>query len=313
MKKPSKKSSLSPKQKPSDDQPLLEEVFDLDLLLKAEHEHDVKAQAKAVKKWDDSIAYPDLSDQVRPRFVTTGQALSRQLSPESRDSLFPGSILDELHAESRNTLNEHELRQRENLRMRARLDASFRRIFAFLDELTRQLNILQPAIPRVYQLYEHEFKDLVWQKGRVDYQSTSLYDATAGLESVTLTYRLASKGSPFCLERESCFVDSMYQRLFDHGLSLEVEKIHNARGVMQRARFRIQPEIRTQVRWRGNPEDGRMRCETHNLERFGRLTWLLPAEAPMNMSFLDEFGRLVLGREHDFPFILNRTQHGANG
>ncbi|MCL2022560.1 MAG: hypothetical protein FWG81_11005 [Betaproteobacteria bacterium] len=291
----------------SDDESLLEEVCDLDLIFREEYSHDVQVQARSLKKWNDQLVYPSLSDQVVPRFVTAGQARSRQLSPESRHSFFSSSILDDLHAQSDAILSEQERQQQEILRMKAQFDASFRRLFAFLDELTRQLNILKPAIPRVYQLTgEHEFKNLVWQEGRVDYRSDNLA-ATAELESVTLTYRLASEDPPLYLERESDFVDSLYRRLFDHGLQVDIEKRYDERRALKKARFTVQPEIKTQVRWLGNPEDGRLRCETNNLERFGRLTWLLPADAPMDMRFLDEFGRLILGQEHDFPYILNRT------
>lgn len=309
-----KKSSAPPKQKASGDEALLEEVCDLDLIFKEEYSHDLKVQADALRKWDDTLKYPTLSEEVVPRFVTPGQARSRMLAPESKQSLFSGSILDDLEAQSRSILNEQERGQEETLRMKAQLDASLRRLFAFLEQLTRQLNILKPAIPRAYPLTRDlEFKNLVWQEGRVDYRSASLNTATAELESVLFSYRLASKEPPLCLELASDFVESFHQRVFDYGLPVTLDKFLDEQRRLQRARFTIQPEIRTQVRWRGNLEDGRLRCETHNLERFGRLTWLLPADAPMNMRFLDEFGRLVLGQEHDFPYILKRSCGAAHG
>jgi len=289
---------------------LLEEVCDLDTLLKEEFAHDTKVQANANKKWDDTLAYPSLNEQAGPRFVTAGQARSGQLAPESATahSLFSGTILDSLYAQTEKTLSEQEQKKQEGLRVQAQLDASLRRIFAFLNELVQQLNILKPAIPRVYPLADQqEFKNLVWQSGHVDYRSTSLHTATAELESVTLTYRLASDDPPLCLERRSESAEILQKKLFDLNLSAEVKKtFYDNRSILEKALFMIRPEIKTQVRWLGNPEDGRLRCETNNLERFGRLTWLLPVEAPMDIRFLNEFGHLLMGQKHDFPNILNR-------
>jgi len=310
-----KKTTPPEPQNSSGEESLLEEVCDLDELLRAEYEHDTEVQAKALKKWDETLSYPTLNDQPAPRFVTAGQALSKQLFPESKHTLFPGSILESLQAQSQVVLSEQEQQQQEAALRKVRLDASLRRVFPFLEELVRHLNTLKPEIPRAYSLTkELEIKNLVWQEGRVDYQSSTLHTSTAELESVTLTYRLASQGDPLCVELESSFVESFHRKLFDLGLLVEVKNILDERRVLQRAKFTIQPEIRTQVRWRGNPEDGRLRCETNNLERFGRLTWLFSPDAPMDTRFLNEFGRLILGQEHDFPYILNReSKRDSNG
>ncbi|MDR0233528.1 MAG: hypothetical protein LBI31_01775 [Zoogloeaceae bacterium] len=302
-------SSMTQKQDSPDEKPLLEEICDLDTLFREEHKHDAEVQAKALRKWDDTLAYPDLNDQFVPRIATKGQTRSGQLSPESRPARFSSSVLDSLQAQSRTLLSEQERQRQEAARMSADLDASLRRIFPFLDELTRQLNILKPPISRAYPLvHGHEFKNLVWQTGRVDYRSASLHTSTAEMESVTLTYRLASEEPPLCLERERGSADSFHQRLFDCGLLFTSDKIFSEGKALLGTRFMIKPEIKVHVVWRCNPEDGRLRCEAHNLERLGRQTWLLPVDAPMDARLLDEFGRLVLGQKHDFPYILNRTQ-----
>jgi hypothetical protein len=307
VKKKSPVPSALPEQDLPGEEPLLEEVCDLDALFRAEYEHGVNEQIKAVEKRGGQLQFPDLNVQTKPRFVTQRQARSSVLFPEAGHSLFPGSILDELQAKSQRVLSENEQQQQEALREQARLDASLRRIFAFLDELTRQLNILKPVISRIYTLArELEFKDLAWQEGRVDYQSMNLHAENAALESVTMTYRLASAESAISLERESDFVAPLQRRLFDYGVLFDVKKVYNDRRILQRAWFTIQPEVKPRVCWRINSADGKLRCETHNLERFGRVTWLLPVEAPMDIRFLDEFGRLVLGQEHDFPYILGK-------
>ncbi|MDR1848708.1 MAG: hypothetical protein LBQ75_01565, partial [Zoogloeaceae bacterium] len=213
------------------------------------------------------------------------------------------------------TLSEREQKKQVALQMQARLDASFRRIFAFLNELVQQLNILKPVIPRVFPLAEGQaFRNLTWQNGNVDYRSTTIHTATAEMESVTLTYRLASETTqPLCLERGSESAESFQKKLFDLGLTVDVKKVfHENRGVLEKLQFIIHQEIKTHVRWVGNPEDGRLRCESNNLERLGRLTWLLPPEAPMDMRFLNEFGRLLMGQKHDFPHVLNRPANPAD-
>ena len=72
------------------------------------------------------------------------------------------------------------------------VNEGLQRVFEYLNELVTQLNVLYPVISREYTLFGViEFKDLVWQRGFVDYRTNSnkMGDA-AVLESVNFSFKI---------------------------------------------------------------------------------------------------------------------------
>ena len=69
--------------------------------------------------------------------------------------------------------------------------------------------------------------------------------------------------------------------------------------------FTVTDEISVQVVWRADFENRQVIVESRNLERFGFASCRVPAEA-IGPELLDEFGRLVLGKENNFRSFLVR-------
>ena len=64
-------------------------------------------------------------------------------------------------------------------------------------------------------------------------------------------------------------------------------------------------EVSVLIVWRADFEKGEIVVESRNLERLGFVTFILRPEA-IGPTLLDEFGRLVLGRDNRFRSCLAR-------
>jgi hypothetical protein len=284
---------------------LLEEVVDLETAARAAFADEARGRAGGrILPDDPGLQFPDLlAKDEAPQQRVQGEAGVRRARPGVAQTSFVGGLLGELREQAHELLEQQEARARLHYQHATQLDRSLRQVFAYLHDMVQQLNVVRPTIPRDYPLAdEKSLHDLAWQQGYADYRTSSLSDQ-AFMEIVTLTYRLIGQDKPVVLERDGNMAEIYRQRLFDFNLNMEVTESRDERNFLEKVRLTIAQEVKVNVRWEPDYEDGVLLVHVRNLERLGYITYRLPADAPMNPALLEDFGRMVLGHPHHFPHI----------
>ncbi|HOB47090.1 MAG TPA: hypothetical protein PKM60_13000 [Zoogloea sp.] len=232
-------------------------------------------------------------------------AQGRVPEPEKNSSCAGGGLLDQLKAEvaerQRQACDSSRLADAE----RDGFDRRLRAAFEYFHDLTTQLNYLKPEVARGYFFLDSNdaFRNLAWQEGFADFRTQAERDG-GRIERVSLCYTLKGPGER-TLERAGGGVERLRQVLFDLGLKFECQERRNRQRELEMATFTVADEVCVQVMWRADFENRVVVMESRNLERLGYAACSLPVEA-MGPAMLDEFSRLMLGRENRFRTFLIR-------
>jgi serine/threonine-protein kinase len=178
------------------------------------------------------------------------------------------------------------------------LDAEMRRLFSYLNDFIRHLNTINPPVPRVFPFLDiASIKGLEWQRGFADYRTRAVSGQPI-ITRLTLSWTLAGVGH-FEVEREGPAIERMRTRLFENRLRFAEEELRNARGLVERVRFQVFHEINAGAVFVCDETGRGVRLATGNLERFGRVDYLLTPEL-LGAGLYDEFGKLVLAKPSRF-------------
>lgn len=208
------------------------------------------------------------------------------------------SLLQQLRQQAQARQHDDVAKQKELTTISRQLDECLRRIFSYCHELVQQLNILKPNVERRYtMLGTIDFSGLQWQEGFVDYR-TRPHSVGASYEQVSLNCRLLAPDK-LTVERDAIAAENFRKTLFDNGVVFTCDEVRNARHMVQKAIFSITADVKVNVRWRADPEQGVIVLESRNLERFGSRDYALPPES-VNLAMLDQFARLLLGQPNRF-------------
>jgi len=216
-----------------------------------------------------------------------------------------GGLLEQLRDEVAQRQRGASVASQEAERLREGLDRSLRAVFDYCRDLSTQLNFLKPQVGRNYYRLDSDdpIRNLSWQEGYADFRTRSTGEG-GSIERVSMGYTLRGPGQR-SLERAGGAVERLRQMLFDLGLKFECQERRNRMRELESALFTVLDEISVQVVWRADFEKGEVVVESRNLERLGFVTFTLKPDA-ICPKLLDEFGRLVLGRENRFRSCLAR-------
>lgn len=224
---------------------------------------------------------------------------------EVREKAGLGGLLGQLRDEVANRQQRVNEDSREKGLVRATLDRRLRLVFEYLHDLCTQLNYLKPQVSRTYFFLDSDdaFRELAWFEGFTDLRSFPQQEG-GGIERVTFSYTLKGPGER-TLERAGPGVERLRHVLFDLGLRFECRELRNRQRELEQGWFTVADEVNVQMVWRADLEKGVLVLESRNLERFGHAVVSLLPES-VGQSMLDEFGRLVLGRDNSFRTYLRR-------
>lgn len=225
--------------------------------------------------------------------------------PVERDKAGPGGLLAQLRDEVSTRQRRADEASQEQGAMRATLDRRLRLVFDYLHDLCTQLNYLKPRVNRAYFFLDSDdaFRELGWLEGFTDLRTRPQQEG-GGIERVTFTYTLRGPGER-TLERAGPGVERLRHVLFDLGLRFECRELRNRQRELEQAWFTVADEVNVQLVWRADLDKGVVVLESRNLERLGHATVSLLPES-VGEAMLDEFGRLVLGRENSFRSYIVR-------
>jgi hypothetical protein len=277
---------------------------------------DIEAARKRVQQVDarytgigaSKAVYPEMSpvpDLPPVRVVESPPRPAPVVQPVVASAPASGGLLGQLKDEvaNRKVAEGHAARRVDAAR--SALDRQLRAVFEYFHDLTSQLNYLKPQIARRYYFLDSDdaFCNLAWLEGYSDFRTQSEQDGGC-IERVTLGYTLKGPGQR-TLERAGGAVERLRQVLFDLGLKFECQERRNRQRELEHGAFTVVDEISVQVVWRADFESRTVVVESRNLERLGYASCILQPDV-LGPPLLDEFGRLMLGRENAFRSYVNR-------
>lgn len=279
------------------------EKFDLDAM---ERQARLEAAKAGRGMSDPKLVFPTIStgggERRQPGREKLATAAPANASTASAADTTP--LLDQLRRQAASKQEEEQQAVTERVTHSEAIDKALRHVFFYLHELTQQLDVVKPEIPRTYRIGEGlEFSDLVWQQGFADYR-TQPQSAGALVELVTFSFKLLGRGNLHA-EREGSTAERFRTTLFDFGLQFNCKEFRSERGYLERAEFTIPCELAVNLRWRADYHQGLILLEAHNFERLGSAVYPI-RPASVDQALLDAFGRLTLGQPNQFRELARR-------
>lgn len=218
----------------------------------------------------------------------------------------PSSLLDTLKMQATEKLQSEEKKTSLQAEQFQQMSLALERAFQYLNDLTRQLNILKPRYAKAYPFFGIvDFDQLGWQEGRADFRIRQTSTEDRYYEQVALRYRLVGD-KPFVVMRENPVHEKLRKALFDNNIAFTVEEVRNDRNQVERATFTFPSEIKAGLIFSANYETGELSLKMRNIERFGVMEFKMKPEDIDTVS-LEELTRLILGENNRINLLFQRV------
>ena len=214
-------------------------------------------------------------------------------------------LLDDLKKQA-DAMKAQDTDKTESLRSTAvSVDHSLRRLFLYLNDLGKQLNVVQMPSPFTFDLPSvGRIESLVIKDFFCDFRSKHFIDKDYYGE-VHVAYRcwsekvLTIKKGPDDMEK---FRDVLWQSNIEHAS----EQFRNERKVITHEVFKVKCDFRVQAKVEGDHESGKLKIVTKNVEGFSvDLYNLLAVE--MNDQGVEEFAKHFIGRPNRWQDLVKRS------
>ena len=217
----------------------------------------------------------------------------------------PVGLLDDLKKQA-DALKANEVDKTESLRSSAvAVDHALRRSFLYLNDLGKQLNVVQMPSPFAYTLPTvGEVDGLVVKDFFCDFRSKHFIDKDYYGE-VHVAYRCSSdkiltvKKGPDEMEK---FRDSLWQSNIEH----KSEQFRNERKVITHEVFYIKCDFRVQAKIEGDHETAKIKIVTKNVGGFDVDLFTMLAQE-VNDQAVEEFAKYFIGRPNKWEELVKRS------
>jgi hypothetical protein len=214
-------------------------------------------------------------------------------------------LLDDLKKQAE-TLKAQDTDKTESLRASAvAVDHALRRTFLYLNDLGKQLNVVQMPSPFTYKIPTvGDVNGLMAKDFFVDFRSKHFIDKDYYGE-VHVAYRAISdkvltvKKGPDDMEK---FRDFLWQSNIEH----KSEQYRNERKVITHEVFRITCEFRIQAKIDGDHETGKLKIVTKNVGGFEMDIFNILA-VEMNDHAVEEFAKYMIGRPNEWQELVKKS------
>ena len=179
------------------------------------------------------------------------------------------------------------------------IDLALRAAFRYLDDLSKQLDVIGPEFPGSYPLGTIlRLEKLKWRESKADFRRKIGPTEDLPCEKVSFRYLLRGDGS-IVMEKQDNVVESTRKSLSDFGLTFTLDEKRNAKGYVERGRFVVVPEVKAGLLFEANYETGEIHLRTRNVQRFGGANYLVPVDT-LTEQTLEEIALLILGESNQF-------------
>jgi len=214
-------------------------------------------------------------------------------------------LLDDLKKQA-DAVKAQDTDKTESLRSSAvAVDHSLRRTFLYLNDLGKQLNVVQMPSPFAFDLPTVGKVDgLIIKDFFCDFRSKHFIDKDYYGE-VHVAYRcwsdkiLTIKKGPDDMEK---FRDVLWQSNIEH----KSEVFRNDRKVITHEVFKVVCDFRVQGRIEGDHETGKLKISTKNVGGFNVDMFLMMAQE-MNDQAVEEFAKYFIGRPNQWETIVKKS------
>ena len=214
-------------------------------------------------------------------------------------------LLDDLKKQA-DALKATEVDKTESLRASAvAVDHCLRRAFLYLNDLGKQINVVQMPSTFKYQLPTvGDVEGLVIKDFFCDFRSKHFIDKDYYGE-VHVAYRcwsdkvLTVKKGPDDMEK---FRDVLWQNNIEHAS----EQFRDNRKVITHEVFKVKCDFRVQARFEGNHETSRIKVVTKNVAGFQVDLFNLLAQET-NDKAIEEFAKFFIGRPNEWVELTKRS------
>ncbi|HET9579872.1 MAG TPA: hypothetical protein VFP44_18705 [Usitatibacter sp.] len=218
-------------------------------------------------------------------------------------------LLDDLKKQA-DAVKAQDVDRTESLRASAvAVDHALRRAFLYLNDLGKQLNVVQMPCPFKFEIPTVGVVDgLVIKDFFCDFRSKHFIDKDYYGE-VQVAFRCASdkiltvKKGPDEMEK---FRDFLWQSNIEH----KSEQFRNERKVITHEVFRVKCDFRVQGRIEGDHETAKMKIVTKNVGTFEVDLFQLMA-LEMNDQAVEEFAKYFIGRPNKWEELVKRSTLNA--
>ena len=180
----------------------------------------------------------------------------------------------------------------------AAVDRALRKAFLYMSELFKQLNVVKPPCPRVYDLLTvGKIDGLVQTDYRIEYR-TSQRDNTEHFENVTINFK-RGKPEQLTVRREAEQIERFRDLLWQNNMRFTSEPFKNERRVTTHEVFKINCDVLCGAEVVGDYDNGAIRFRLKNVEDFGPTVYTLEPDAVTDKS-LEELAKLFIGKDSNF-------------
>jgi len=178
--------------------------------------------------------------------------------------------------------------------------------YKYLSDLIANLNELKPPYVGSYVLVNvPEINELSWKEGaRTDCISRSSVTGVKVFRQLSVSYALANP-APLSFTRDLIAAEKTIQALKENGIEFTEGRVRNALGVQTAITFSVPREIRVRLDVSCDDATGRLRLETRNLERFGKMQYEFELDA-LNHALLDQLALMMLGERNNVGKLIRR-------
>ena len=185
------------------------------------------------------------------------------------------------------------------------VDHALRRVFLYMNDLGKQLNVVQMPSPFKYNLPSvGDIDGLTLKDVFVDFRSKHFIDKDYYGE-VHCAYRnwsdkvLTVKKGPDEMEK---FRDVLWQSNIEH----KSEQFRDQRKVITHEVFKINCEFRVQAKIEGDHETGKIKIVTKNVGALEVDLFMLTAQE-FNEKAVEEFAKYFIGRPNSWADLVKRS------
>jgi len=218
-------------------------------------------------------------------------------------------LLDDLKKQA-DALKAQDVDKTESLRSSAvTVDHALRRMFLYLNDLGKQINVVQMPCPFIFDLPSVGKVDgLIIKDFFCDFRSKHFIDKDYYGE-VHVAYRawsdkvLTIKKGPDDMEK---FRDVLWQSNIEH----KSEQYRNERKVITHEVFKVNCDFRVQAKIDGDHETARLKIVTKNVGGFHVDLFNLFAQE-LNDQGVEEFAKYLIGRPNQWAEVVKRSPLNA--
>lgn len=180
-------------------------------------------------------------------------------------------------------------------------------IFSFFNKVSNYANELEPEINRPYHLDARtSFRKLRWHGAFADYRKRDLTEK-AYMAHVSFRVRLIA-ARPVPITRRWDAMPALKKELGILELRAMDEEIFATKPEQEFLTLELAPDFPVQIVFQGNYEARRIDVISRNLEGFAISAFELDP-AKVGDAFLDQLGRLLLGRSDKLPDEFKRVNY----